>query len=187
MNTYQIKKEYQEIMENPDYIDFETGEFTELWEQALKENQDNLEQKAENIARFMKNLDWESDIYKKEIDRLSNLKRVNDNKVKWLKKILDFALDWNALNTELFKFSYRKSESAVIENKDLLPWRFKKEETIIKVDSLTIIKKDLKEEVKIQIEEAKNDWKAFNEEEITQKVFEEAWVKITINQNLQIK
>jgi len=187
MNIYQIKKEYEEIMNNPNYWDLETWEITEEWEKALKENQDNIESKAENIARYMKNLDLESLAYKNEIERLNKLKKSNDNKTKWLKKLLDYALDWKELKTELFKFSYRKSETANINNKELLPKKFITEEIIEKIAWLPEIKKYLKEEIEARIEEYKNDWKSYIEEDIKREVYEENWLIINFNRNLQIK
>lgn len=187
MNIYNIKKEYEEIMNNPNYWDHETGEITEDWEKALKENQDNIESKAENIARYMRNLEWDNEAYKNEVERLNKLKKSNDNKVKWLKKLLDYALDWKELKTELFKFSYRKSETAKIENKELLPKKFITEQLIEKIAWLPEIKKYLKEEIEARIEEYKNDWKAYNEEDIKMDVYMDNWLSINFNRNLQIK
>jgi hypothetical protein len=57
MNIYNIKKEFDEILNNPEFVDFETGEITEAGEKALKENQENIQSKCENIAMYMKNLE----------------------------------------------------------------------------------------------------------------------------------
>jgi len=187
MNIYNIKKEYEDIMNNPKYWDLETWEITEEGELALQENQDNIENKAENIARFMKNLEWENQAYNKEIERLSNLKRSNTNKIKWLKNLLDYALDWKELKTELFKFSYRKSEKAEILEKEKLPKRFITTETIEKIAWLPEIKKYLKEEIEVRIEEAKADWKEYDENDIKMDVYSENGLNITFNRNLQIK
>lgn len=187
MSIYTIKQEYNEIMNNPLYIDFETWELTEDWVIALKENQDSKDSKCDNIARFIKNLEGESDSYKKEIERLVKLKNTNDNKTKSLKKILVFALEWNVLNTELFKFSFRKSEKSEILTKGLLPSRFITSEVVEKIAWLPEIKKYLKEEIEARIEEAKYDNKAYSEEDIKFEVYSENWLNLTFNSNLQIK
>jgi len=186
-NIYQIKREYEDILSNPLFVDFETWEITEEWEKALQDNQANLSVKCDNIARYMKNLEWESDVYKKEIARMSQKQKVNNNKIKWLKKIIDYALNWQALQTELFKFSYRKSEKAELLEKDKLPKKFITEETIEKIAWLPEIKKYLKEEIEARIEEAKNDNKDYFEEDIKLEVYAENWLNISFNNNLQIK
>ena len=187
MSVYTIKKEYQDIMENPNYINFETGEFTEEWIEALQENEDDLKSKCENIASYMENLEWENLAYKSAIDRITKLKKTNDNKVKSLSKILEYALNGQDLATDLFKFSYRKSEKAEILDKALLPQQFITTEMVEKIAWLPDIKKYLKEEIQVRIEEAKNDNKDYNEEDIKLEVYSEYWVDIKFNNNLQIK
>ena len=113
MSIYTIKKEYEDILSNPNYVDFETWEITEAWELVLKNNQDHLESKCENIARFMKNLENENLAYKNEANRLWKLHKSNENKIKWLKKLLEFALNWQDLKTELFKYDF---DSEVAQN-----------------------------------------------------------------------
>jgi len=187
MNIYTIKKEYDDILNNPNYVDYETWEINEEWEKALQENQDNLESKAENIARFLKNLDWENDVYKKEIERINTLKKQNENKIKSLKRLLDYALDGQAIKTELFKFSYRNSEKSEILDKDKLPKKFITTETVEKIASLNDIKKYLKEEIQVRIEDLKQDNKEYYENDIKSEVYAENGLNITFCRNLQIK
>jgi len=186
-NIYEINKEYNDILSNPNYIDLETGEITEEWEKALIENRANLSTKCDNIARYMKNLEGENDVYKKEIWRMNSKLNVNNNKIKSLKKFLDYALNWQSLQTELFKFSYRKSEKADIFEKDKLPWKFITQETIEKIAWLPEIKKYLKEEIEARIEDAKADWREYSTEKIKKEVYLENWLNISFNNNLQIK
>lgn len=187
MSIYTIKQEYNDILSNPAYVDFETWEITEAWEEALKQNQDNLESKCENIARFMKNLENENLAYKNEADRLWKLHKTNSNKIKWLKKLLEFALNWQDLKTELFKFSFRKSETSEILEKDKLPKQFITTEMVEKIAWLPEIKKYLKQEIEARIEESKNDWKEFDENDIKLEVYSENWLDIKFKSNLQIK
>ena len=187
MSIYTIKQEYYDILSNPDYVDLDTWEITEAWEQALKNNKDNLETKCENIARYIKNLEAENLWYKKEAERLSKLEKSNSNKIKWLKNSLEFALNWQELQTELFKFSFRKSETSEIVDKDKLPSQFITTETIEKIAGLPDIKAYLKQEIEARTEEAKNDWKEVNEQEIKTSVFSENWLSINFKKNLQIK
>lgn len=187
MSIYTIKKEYEDILSNPNYVDFETWEITDAWELALKNNQDHLESKCENIARFMKNLENENLAYKNEANRLWKLHKSNENKIKWLKKLLEFALNWQDLKTELFKFSFRKSETAEILDKDKLPGMFITQETIEKIAWLPEIKKYLKSEIEARIQEAKNDNKQYDENNIKLEVYSEYWLNLSFKSNLQIK
>ena len=186
-SLYKIKQEYLDILANPLYVDFETWEIIEAWEEALKNNQDHLESKCDNIARYMKILEWESNNIQREIDRLTKLKRTSTNKIDGLKKLIDFVLDGNALNTELFRFSYRKSEKAEILEKDKLPNQFITQETIEKIAWIPEIKKYLKTEIEARIEELKADWKWYFEEDIKTDIYSENGLNITFNNNLQIK
>jgi hypothetical protein len=187
MNLYEIKKEYIDILSNPDYVDMETWEITEAWEQALNENQENLSTKLDNIARFIRSLEAESDAYKKESDRLLALKKSADNKAKSLKKYLESALEWNPLNTELFKFSFRKSESAKLEDDTKVPQEWKTHIPESWATNLTEIKKKLNNEVKVRVQEAKDDGREYNEQEIKEELYSQYWLSISFNQNLQIK
>ena len=186
-NIYQIKKEYENILSNEKYVDFETWEISEEWIQSLKNNQDTLENKCENIARLIYNSEVQSMWYKLQIDRLNKLKAQNDNRSKWLKKLLDFALDWQELQTELFKFTYRKSEKTEILEKEKLPKQFITTEMIEKIAWLPEIKKYLKTEIEARIEEAKQDNKEYYEEDIKIDVYSKNGINITFHKNLQIK
>lgn len=187
MKVYEIKKEMNDILSNPEFWD-ENWEITEDWEIALKENQDNLTQKAENIARYMANLEADADGYAKEIARMNALKMSKAKKVASLRKTLDYLLDGNPLETDLFKFTYRKSETAVISDETKL-----KESWIIEVpattkkESLTVMKKELNEELKVRQEEAINDGKDFDELAEKTALFAEYGIEISVNNNLQIK
>jgi hypothetical protein len=186
MNTYEIKKELDSIFSNPNYWD-ENWEITEDWEQALNENNESKSIKAENIARYMQNIDLDSQAYAREIKRMWELKSKNDKQVKSLKNTLDYLLDWNPLETELFKFSYRASESAEILEKEKLPKQFITLVEVEKISGLPDIKKYLKTEIEARIEELKNDWKEFNEQDIKTDVYSQYGLNITFNKNLQIK
>ncbi len=187
MNLYEIKKEYLDILSNPAYVDMETGEITEAGEKALNENQENLTTKLDNIARFIRSLEAESDMYKKESDRLLALKKSADSKAKSLKKYVDSALNGQNLDTDLFKFSYRKSEKAEILEKEKLPEQFVTIEQVERIAGLPDIKKFLKSEIEARVAELKADGKEFDENDIKTDVYSQYGLNITFNQNLQIK
>jgi len=184
MNIYEIKKEYLDILSNEKFIDLETGELTEEWVNAFKNNQEAKESKCENIARFIRNLENENESYKREIDRMSILNKRNSNKVLWLKNLLVYALDWQAFDTQLFKFSFRKSESTKIIDKNLLPAQFIIEEIIEKIAWLPEIKKFLKSEIEARCEDAGI---VLSKDEVTEEVYTEYGIEVSFNNNLQIK
>jgi len=103
--------------------------------------------------------------YLEESLRIKQLADTYDKKMKNIEKSMDFflnAYNKKEFNTELYKLSYRKSESVEISNENALPKEFIKEKITTAPD-------------KVAIKEALKNWQ------------EVPWATIITKQNLQIK
>ena len=146
MNLYELNQNFNnliEVLENTE---------DENLKELIKNSMDQLalvtNVKIENIIKYIKNLEATATALETEV------KRLNDRKVKTLKKVdhlknylKDFTntLDNKKYNTGIFNISIRKNAaSVVIDNEFLVPDEFCKTEVIRKVD-----KAALKEKLKV--------------------------------------
>lgn len=142
MNIFDISAEYfdaleaLEIDENGEVLGYEKVE-------AIAEDFDN---KAENIAQYIKELKYEAEDLKAEQDKLSERRKAVENKAEWLKGMLTEAFELvgkKELKTAKCRISFRPSESVNIIGVDYLPDEYKRIKTVIEADK-DKIKKALK-------------------------------------------
>lgn len=139
MKLYELTEVYAELLN----LDLEEHDLSTT----LDSLQGTVTEKAEGILMVMKTLEAEQDAYIKEIARINELKKKVDNKVKGMKNYLSYNLqqmDIQKLDTKLFKLSFRKSESVVIDDKTKLPEEYIKVKTTESPDR-TALKKALKD------------------------------------------
>lgn len=140
---YELTEMYKNIWDlvEDDEVDLDT------LETALSQVEDNLEVKAENIAKLIKGIDGDIDTLKAEEKRLADKRRVLENKQKNIKGYLENQLrvmGIDKVKTPLFTVALQKNPPSVeIVNEDLIPEQFKKT-----VTTTTIVKKDLLEALK---------------------------------------
>lgn len=80
-----------------------------------------LDEKAENYGRIIRNLEAEAKALKEEADRLSRRKRTIDNNIDSLKKRLQMAMELtgkDSIDTPLFKFRIQKNAPSVVVDMD---------------------------------------------------------------------
>ena len=80
-----------------------------------------LDEKAENYGRIIRNLEAEAKALKEEADRLSRRKRTIDNNIDSLKKRLQLSMELtgkDAIDTPLFKFRIQKNAPSVVVDLD---------------------------------------------------------------------
>lgn len=117
-SIYEITSDYLRIMammEDPE-LDPQTLADT------LEGIEGELEVKAENYAKVMRNLEADVVGIKAEIDRLSDRKKVIDNNIKQMKKALQEAMEITGktkFKTELFSFGIRGNAPAVVIDGEL--------------------------------------------------------------------
>jgi len=131
----------------------------------LNELEIAVEDKAKWIAMITRKFESFETSIDDEIKRLQTLKKSYKSNKERLKKYLAYNLEQlgkDKLETDLFKFSFRKSEAVEILEEDKIPKEYKKQEIVYKIDK-TAIKKDLKQGKKVP------------------------WTNLKINKNLQIK
>lgn len=112
MKLYELTSNYknlEELLDNPEIPQ-------EMILEALNEVQDNIEEKAVNIAKFIKNVATEADGLKAEEKRLSERRKSLENRADNLKEYLYGQLKLvglNKLKTPLFSFGIQNNPPSV--------------------------------------------------------------------------
>lgn len=115
----------QEIM---NCIDLETGEIVDV--DKLSELQMWREQKIENVALWVKNLNAEAAAYKAEKDAFAEREKATKVKAEKLSEWLAVALNGEKLTSNRVAISFRKSEAVEVEDETAVPdycFKIKKE------------------------------------------------------------
>lgn len=127
-NLYEITQDYLQIlsmMEDPE-LD------PQILADTMEAVEGELEIKAENYAKVMKNLEADVAGIKAEIERLSERKKTIENNIKNMKSALQMAMETTGktkFKTELFSFGIRKNAPSVIMDEPYIenvPERFLK-------------------------------------------------------------
>lgn len=80
-----------------------------------------LDEKAENYGRIIRNLEAEAEAIRAEVDRLSRRRKTIDNNIDSLKKRLQMAMELTnrpKIDTPLFKFYIQKNAPSVVVDLD---------------------------------------------------------------------
>lgn len=120
MKLYEIKKEYEDALE------IENEEERAL---AISKTNELLENKVENIGKYLRNIDIDAESLDQEIKRLSARKTAMTNKKENIKKFLmGFMLlnGFTKIKTPLLSFTVSDCQPSVqIENESLIPDEYK--------------------------------------------------------------
>ncbi len=124
MTIYEIDTAIRDIIENA--VDPETGELDETVSAQLEALGMAREQKLENIACFIKDLEAESKAIRDEEKNLASRRRTADRKAESLRSYLEWALAGEKFKTPRCAVSFRKSTAVELEPDALafLPERF---------------------------------------------------------------
>lgn len=117
MNLYELSLSFQEV-QNMD-----------LDPEVMKDTLDSIggtfENKAENMAKLIRNLESDRLAYKEEEDRLKTKRQAVENKLEWLKTYLEDCMKLTGktkFKSGVFKFSIQKNPVSVnITNKKIIP------------------------------------------------------------------
>lgn len=141
ISLYELKEMYLNLMD----LDLEGEEL----EKALTNVDDEIEIKAENYAGVIKNLEAEAEAYKKEIERMSKIKKALESRASLLKKNLEQTMidvDKKKFKTKLFSFNIQRNAASIkILDEEKIPEEFIEYERKIK-------KNDLKKAIKDGLE-----------------------------------
>lgn len=148
-NLYEISDKLDVLINEA--FDIETGELYETQEEldkAIDECELDLDTKIENIGCFIKNLEADIDMLKKEEDNLKKRRKSAENKIEGLKKYLNgyltavYPIDadrakWK-FKTPRVVLGYRKSSSVEVPDIEKLDKEFIKIKTEVSADKTSI-------------------------------------------------
>nr|DAF51996.1 MAG TPA: resistance protein [Siphoviridae sp. ctNHp14] len=120
MNLYELSLSFQEVQN----MDLDP----EVMQDTLDSIEDAIENKAENIAKLIRNLESDVSAYKEEEDRLKTKRQATENKVKWLKTYLEDNMKMTGktkFKSGMFNFSIQKNPASVnITDEKAIPKEF---------------------------------------------------------------
>lgn len=120
MNLYELSLSFQEVQN----MDLDP----EVMQDTLDSIEDAIENKAENIAKLIRNLESDVSAYKEEEDRLKTKRQSTENKVKWLKTYLEDNMKLTGktkFKSGMFNFSIQKNPASVnITDEKAIPEEF---------------------------------------------------------------
>lgn len=141
MKLYEIKNEYLGLLEK--FREAEDEQELALIADDLENMKGELNEKLENCARVYRTLEAESEIYAQESNRLKGKSNILKNRAERLKDYIALVLGpGNKAKTELFDFTWRKSQSVEIEHSDWIPAAYMRTKVISEPDKI-LIKQDL--------------------------------------------
>lgn len=138
-SIYELNKDYAELSAMLEAA--ETPEEVEAIQNTLEMLDLSIEEKIENTAKYMVNVESDVQGLKTEIDRLTKIKKAKENAVERLKNNVEYAMKQKGvekLEVGTFKAYYKKSESVEITNLDVIPADYTRVE--IKADKVAIKK-----------------------------------------------
>ena len=136
MNLYKLTQEASYLASL-----LEEGELTTELEQALVINQNELQDKAINYVKVIKNLEADSDAIDSEIKRLKAMKEAKDNAIDRMKEAVRNAMlvsGIDKIESSLFKLFLRRSESVEVVNIDQLPEMLTTVKKMVSADKVKI-------------------------------------------------
>lgn len=149
MNIYDITGNFLKLQQM-----LESGEIDEeTFKDTLESIDMDLEEKAENYAKIIKNLTKDTEGIKAEETRLKEKRQAIESNIDRLKKDLESAMiitGKTKFKTDLFSFGIQKNTPSVqIENEaDFIQWAAIKREDLLKYKDPEINKKAIIEELK---------------------------------------
>ena len=141
MKLYELAENYKELLALLDNDEATAEELADT----LDGINDAIEVKVDNICRVRKYLEGKVEVYKAEAKRLTALAKQAENNADSMKNYLDEQLkrmNIKKMDTELFKLSYRKSDSVNVIDLDAVPDEYKR---ITIAPDKTAIKKAIKD------------------------------------------
>ena len=142
-NLYQITQDYLQIMSMMEDPELDPQILADTMEAVEGE----LEIKAENYAKVIRNLEGDIAAIKVELDRLSAKKKTLENNIKTMKSALQMAMEVTGktkFKTELFSFGIRKNAPSVIMDE---PYIENVPERFLKYSEPTINRSAIKEAI----------------------------------------
>lgn len=119
MNLYELGSAYQNVKNMVDDLP------EDVFLDTLSAIEEPLNDKAENIARFIKNLEAEADVYRKESQKMTEKATARTNKAKRMKMYLQESLELAGLDKvkgDLFTVAIQNNPQSVeVLNENVIP------------------------------------------------------------------
>lgn len=120
MKLFEINEAIERcVVEEENVVDTETGEVLDV--EALNDLKMAFDEKAENIAMFIRNLDSEAAALKEQKNIFAARQKAAENKRDSLKEYLAMCLHGKPFKTDRVKVSFRKSESVKVTAQEQIP------------------------------------------------------------------
>ena len=135
---FEITQEVQELASL-----LEEGELTPELEQQLAITRDELDAKAENYVKVIRQVEGDISVIDAEIKRLQGIKEAKVKVVNRMKESLSTAMTAfmvDKIETSLMKLFFRKSESVEILDDSLVPDQYKLSRVVVNPDKILIKK-----------------------------------------------
>lgn len=108
MNLFELTENYVKF-----FTEFESAdEVTEEMQEMADNLNVEIEEKCDNYAKMIKNLEADVEAYKNQEKIFNEKRKVAENKVKWLKQNLQASMEMQGrkkVKTELFSFNIQKN------------------------------------------------------------------------------
>lgn len=119
-----------------DCVDQETGDIVDI--ERLEKLEMERDKKVSDVACWIKDLKAEAEAIKNEVDKLSDRRKADENKIESLKRYLEYALNGTKFKDERCSISYRRSETVEVskEAEAKLPDEYIKLERTVKKTEL---------------------------------------------------
>ena len=142
LSLYQLSSTYLEALD--DLTDPEMDLPIEAVTDTLEGLSGEMEEKAINVAKFMRNIEATATAIKSAEEEMAKRRKALENRIKWMKSYLKDSMEHTGITKiecPYFKLSIQKNPAAVnIINEDTIPDKFKEQVISWKVDK-TAIKK----------------------------------------------
>lgn len=141
MKLFEINEAIERcVIDGENVVDTETGEVLDV--EALNNLQMAFNEKAENIAMFIRNLDVEATALKEQKNIFAARQKAAENKRDSLKEYLAMCLQGKPFKTARIKVTFRKSETVKITAQEQIP------ETYLVYSAPTVDKTSIKKALK---------------------------------------
>lgn len=154
MQLYEITDRYKSLFNEFDDSDIEDENVLQAYFDTLEAIEGEFEEKAENIAIFIKTLNAEAEALKREKQKLESRMKAKENKAKWLKSYLLEAMSAvgnKKIETARVKITTRLNAESVkcSDEKSCIDW-------LMKNDHFDLLSYKLPELSKTEIKDAIN-------------------------------
>jgi len=140
LTLYEISHDYLKALDL--FTDPEADIPLEAALDTLEGIEDQLQDKAVNVAKFMQNLEATAKAIKEAEQQMARRRRAMENRVRWLRDYLKYSMEAagvTKIESPWFRLAVQKNPEAVeITNEAVVPADYKSEVVTVRIDKATI-------------------------------------------------